>query len=163
MIKMYLEELEQEAKVSKKMLERIPNDHFGWKPHEKSMDIKNLAGHLADLHSWAGLILSTDELDFMNMPYQLEDMNNTAELLNCLEKSLDKSRAQLVPEMEKALNDNWTLRSGETIYDVSPKTKVIRMSLNQITHHRAQLGVYLRLLDIPLPASYGPSADEKEF
>ncbi|HWW41155.1 DinB family protein [Pedobacter sp.] len=163
LIKMYLEELDQEAVTSRKMLERIPEDKFGWKPHEKSMNIKTLATHLADLHSWIGLVLSTDELDFSNMPYQVDDVNTPQELLSLLEKSLAKSRAQLVPENETKLEEKWTLRNADQIYDVSPKYAVIRMSLNQIVHHRAQLGVYLRLLNIPIPGSYGPSADENTF
>lgn len=163
LIKMYLEELNQEAVTTKKMLERIPADKFSWQPHEKSMNIKKLATHLADIYGWISFILPSEELDFANMPYQIDDINTVPELLALLDKSLNRSIPHLIPENESKLQEQWTLRNGEQIYDVSPKYAVIRMSLNQITHHRAQLGVYLRLLDIPLPASYGPSADEAGF
>ena len=160
----YLNELEMEGTTTRKMLERIPDDKFGWKPHKKSMDIKNLSTHLADLAGWPDLILRTEQLDFENMgDYEYPDLNSRAEVLAYFEKQLALSKAALAKATEAELLPNWTLRSGETIYDVSPKGKVIRMAFSQTVHHRAQLGVFLRLLDIPIPGSYGPSADEMEM
>ena len=94
-------------------------------------------------------------------PYQVENVSNTGELLDYFERNLEEGRAYLKEEYADKLHEDWTLRSGDTIYSVEPKIDVLRMSFSQIIHHRAQLGVYLRLLDIPIPGSYGPSADEK--
>lgn len=159
-IKTFLKELNEEAITTRKMLERIPTDKFDWQPHPKSMTIKRLATHIAELPAWIPMALTTDELDFENNPYQQEDLKTTEELLAYFEKSLQSGRSLLKEEHEAVLDKNWTLRSGQQVLSATPKADVIRMSLNQIVHHRAQMGVYLRLLNIPIPASYGPSADE---
>jgi uncharacterized damage-inducible protein DinB len=131
------------------------------KPHPKSMDIRRLATHIAEIPTWITMALTTDELDFENNDYEQKNVNNTQQLLEVFENAIIDGRTHLVPENESKLTEMWTMRSGETIYDRSTKLEVIRMSLSQIIHHRAQLGVYLRLLDIPIPGSYGPSADEE--
>lgn len=159
-IPMLLKEMEQEAQTTRKMLERVPNDKYDWKPHEKSMTIKRLATHIAELPSWVTMALTTSELDFANNPYQPVEINSTSELLAYFERSLADGKAHLEKATEDQLMENWTLREGETIYSTSSKGEVIRMAFSQIVHHRAQLGVYLRLLNIPIPGSYGPSADE---
>lgn len=159
-IKTFLKELNEEAITTRKMLERIPTDKFDWQPHPKSMTIKRLATHIAELPGWIPMALTTDELDFENNPYQQEDVKTTEELLNYFEKSLQAGRSLLNEEYEEVLDKNWTLRNGQQVLSATPKADVIRMSLNQIVHHRAQMGVFLRLLDIPIPGSYGPSADE---
>ncbi len=159
-IQQFSRQLEQEAQTTRKMLAIVPNDKYDWKPHEKSMTIKRLATHIAELPSWIKMALTTDELDFANNPYQQENVSNTGDLLDYFERTLEEGRAYLKEEYADKLHEDWTLRSGDTIYDVSPKIDVLRMSFSQIIHHRAQLGVYLRLLDIPIPGSYGPSADE---
>ena len=161
-IKSLSKELETEAATTRKMLERVPNDKYDWKPHEKSMTIKRLATHIAELPSWIGITLNTDELDFAKNPYTLPDISNTAQLLNYFEKNLTEGKAELAKAREEQLSQPWTLRNGEKIYNTSPKSDVIRMTYCQVVHHRAQLGVYLRLLNIPIPGSYGPSADEME-
>lgn len=155
-----MKEMDQEAQTTRKMLGRVPDDKFGWKPHEKSMTIKSLATHIAELPSWVSMALTTDELDFASNPYQPVDVNTTAELLAHFERSLADGKAHLESANEEQLNDQWTLREGDRIYSTSSKLEVIRMAFSQIVHHRAQLGVYLRLLNIPIPGSYGPSADE---
>lgn len=159
-IQQFSRQLEQEAQTTRKMLAIVPNDKYDWKPHEKSMTIKRLATHIAELPSWIKMTLTTDELDFAKNPYQVENVSTTGDLLDYFERTLEEGRAYLKEEYADKLHEDWTLRSGETIYDVSPKIDVLRMSFSQIIHHRAQLGVYLRLLDIPIPGSYGPSADE---
>lgn len=161
LIQMLLKEMEQEAQTTRKMLERVPNDKYDWKPHEKSMAIRALAPHIAELPSWVALALTTDGLDFATTPYQPANINNTAQLLDLFEKSLAEGKAQLSQATEEELQPLWTLRSGEHLLSVTTKGEVIRMSFSQIVHHRAQLGVYLRLLNIPIPGSYGPSADEQ--
>ncbi len=162
-IKMYLKELEQEALTTRKMLQRVPTDKFSWQPHPKSMTIKRLATHIAELPTWITMAIKTDELDFADNPYQPTDVNTTEELLYYFESSLADGRSELKEENESLLDKDWTLRNGQQIYSVEPKADVIRMSINQIIHHRAQLGVFLRLLDIPIPGSFGPSADDMAF
>lgn len=153
-------ELEAEAVTTRKMLARVPTGKFSWQPHPKSMTIKRLATHIAELPTWIGMTLETDELDFESNPYSPVDVNTTEELLQYFEKSLEDGRKHIRAGREDVLDKPWTLRSGKTIYSTSPKRDVLRMAMSQIIHHRAQLGVYLRLLDIPIPGSYGPSADE---
>jgi len=155
-----LQELNQEAETTRKMLSRIPDDKYDWKPHEKSMSIRQLATHIAELPTWVSYTLNTSELDFAKEPYNPPPINNTKELLEFFEKSLEDGRTRLSKATDEELVPNWTMRNGEEIYSVSPKREVIRMSYSQIVHHRAQMGVYLRLLNIPIPGSYGPSADE---
>jgi uncharacterized damage-inducible protein DinB len=163
LIQMFLKELDMEAKTTRKMLSRIPDDKYDWQPHPKSMSIRRLATHVAELPSWITMTLSTSELDFASSPYKPEVINNTAELMNYFEKTLADGRADLEVAKEEQLSDSWTLRNGEEVYSTSPKSEVLRMTYSQIIHHRAQLGVYLRLLDIPIPGSYGPSADDMSF
>ena len=160
---MLLKEMNREAQTTRKMLERVPNDKYDWKPHEKSMSIRRLATHIAELPSWVSMALTTDELDFANNPYEPVVINNTEELLAYFDKSLADGKAHLEKATDQDLQPNWTMRNGEEIYSVESKADVIRMSYCQIVHHRAQLGVFLRLLDVPIPGSYGPSADEMNF
>jgi uncharacterized damage-inducible protein DinB len=153
-------ELENEAMATRKMLAQVPADKFDWQPHVKSMTVKRLATHIAELPTWIGMTFTTDELDFENNPYQQESVSNTEELLAYFERSVADGRKHLQEGKEEVLDKPWTLRSGKTIYSTEPKREVLRMAMSQIIHHRAQLGVYLRLLNIPIPGSYGPSADE---
>lgn len=162
-IKLFQRELENEAKTTRKMLSVVPNDKYDWKPHPKSMSIRQLASHIAELPSWLGMVLNTSELDFAANPYEAVPIENTAALLEMFEKNLEEARTQLASAKEETLADEWTLRNGEQIYSTEPKADVIRMSFSQIIHHRAQLGVFLRLLDVPIPGSYGPSADDMSF
>ena len=163
LIPLFLKELQDEAAITRKMLERVPFDKFDWKPHRKSMSLDNLTVHIAELSSWPAMTLQTSELDFGKMEYKPTKVNSLEELQALQEKSLTESIAVLENAKEEDLLPEWTLRTGEKIHSRRPKHEVIRMALNQITHHRAQLGVYLRLLDIPIPGSYGPSADETNF
>ena len=163
MIPTFLKELQQEANTTRKMLALIPDDKYQWKPHEKSMTIEQLAPHIAELPTWVSMTLNTSELDFAANPYTSVKVQSTAALLDLFEKSLADGKASLEAAKEEQLSEPWTLRNGETIYSTSEKGEVIRMAFSQIIHHRAQLGVYLRLLNIPIPGSYGPSADDMSF
>jgi uncharacterized damage-inducible protein DinB len=162
-IEILLGEMEQEAQTTRKMLQRVPADKFDWKPHHKSMTLKSLAVHVAELPEWVAMAVTTDELDFAANPYQQAPVSNNEELLEHFERSLTNGRNALQATNKDVLKETWTLRNGKDIYSQRSKLEVIRMSYSQIVHHRAQLGVYLRLLDIPIPGSYGPSADENEF
>lgn len=162
-IQMLLKEMDAEATTTRKMLSRVPDDKFDWKPHAKSMNIRQLATHIAELPSWVTMALTTDELDFATSPYSLPEVNNSQQLIDFFEQSLADGRSHLDSAIEAHLEPNWTLRKGDEIYSVTSKGEVIRMAFSQIVHHRAQLGVYLRLLDVPIPGSYGPSADDMSF
>lgn len=159
----FLEQLELESVTTRKMLSRVPTDKLDWKPHLKSMTMKQLATHVAELPTWIPMTLNTTELDFAKSEYKPALINNREELADYFEKCLAEGKNALEKGKESELENLWTLRNGEQIYDTSPKRNVIRMTLSQIIHHRAQLGGYLRLLDIPIPGSYGPSADEMDF
>ena len=155
-----LKELNSESDITCKMLCIVPEDKYSWKPHEKSMSLKQLATHIAELPGWVAMVLNTIELDFAANPYAPVENNNNAELMDYFERTLEEGRAALNTASESQLDDTWTLRNGEMIFSQSSKYEMLRVTLCQITHHRAQLGVYLRLLNIPIPGSYGPSADE---
>jgi len=159
----FLTQLEEESQTTRKILERVPEQHFDWQPHQKSMTLRRLATHVAELPSWITMTLNTDELDFANNAYQPADIQSNADLMSYFEECLRKGREALQTAKEEELDKPWTLRNADQVYSTSPKGSVIRMSISQIIHHRAQLGVFLRLLHIPIPGSYGPSADEPDF
>lgn len=162
-IEFFKQQLEEEAVTTRKMLSVIPDDKYNWKPHEKSMDIRSLATHIADLPTWITMALTSDELDFATFAYNPPAINTTKQLMDYFETCLQNGRTHLVAENENILDQPWTLRNGTTVYSTTSKREVIRMALSQIIHHRAQMGVFLRLLDVPIPGSYGPSADEPTF
>lgn len=162
-IETLLKEMEREAVTTRKMLSIIPDDKYNWKPHEKSMTVQSLATHIAELPAWITMTLATTELDFGANPYKQKTITNTTNLLQYFEECLAESKTNLQKANEEDLLPLWTLRNGETIYSVEPKADIIRMTYCQIVHHRAQLGVYLRLLNVPIPGSYGPSADDMNF
>jgi uncharacterized damage-inducible protein DinB len=162
-----LPEFEHEMANTRKTLERVPDDKFAWKPHEKSMTLGGLATHLANIPSWTKNTFEQDELDVAppgQPPYRLEEKKSTAEILAAFDENVASARAAL----EAATDENWQgkwslLMGGKTIFTL-PRTAVMRgFVLNHLIHHRAQLGVYLRLLDVPVPSIYGPSADEAGF
>jgi len=152
----------EEGATTRKMLSRVSTDQFGYQPHPKSMDMKRLATHIADLPGWIHMTFTTDEIDFAK-PYEQPSIDTHQDLMDYFEKRYQDGLSTLVPENEEVLNKPWTLRNADTIYSSDPKIDIIRMSLSQQIHHRAQLGVYLRLLNVPIPGSYGPSADENNF
>jgi uncharacterized damage-inducible protein DinB len=162
-IQQLVKELEQEARTTRKMLAIVPDDKYAWKPHEKSMSLQQLATHIAELPGWVTMTLKTKELDFANNPYEAKSISKTKDLLTFFEETLAEAKTDLSKAKESDLLPNWTLRNGDEIYSVSTKAEVIRMTFCQIVHHRAQLGVYLRLLNVPIPGSYGPSADDASF
>jgi uncharacterized damage-inducible protein DinB len=162
-IEMLLKEMDEEAVTTRKMLSCVPNDKYDWQPHPKSMTVRRLATHIADIPSWVEIAIYDDELDFATSTHKEPVINNTDELLKFLDESVAKGKAALEGANEGVLNEQWTLRNGDYIISVRSKAEVIRMAYCQIVHHRAQLGVFLRLLDVPIPGSYGPSADEMSF
>jgi uncharacterized damage-inducible protein DinB len=157
-----LKEFNQEAEITRKMLSRVPDDKFDWKPHPKSMDIRTLATHLADIPYWVTLAIETDELDFNNT-YEIPVLNSTKDVLALFENKYGQAKESLKNADESKFDEIWTMRKGETIFVKNTRYEIIRVSIAQTIHHRAQMGVFLRLLNIPIPGSYGPSADEPSF
>jgi uncharacterized damage-inducible protein DinB len=161
-IKLLLKEIEQEAQITRNLLSIVPNDKYSWQPHPKSMSIMKLTNHIAELPGWLTMVVTTDGLDFAANPYEPTFFSNTADVLEVFENQLADGRANLEAMSETELEKPWILRSGDCVLSAMTKYESIRMTLAQNIHHRAQLGVYLRLLNIPIPGSYGPSADELE-
>ncbi|MBC9909317.1 DinB family protein [Chitinophaga varians] len=159
-IQALLKEMEQEAATTRKMLSRIPEDKYDWQPHPKSMKLLRLATHVAELPGWVTMTLNTSELDFSKGQYSPVVVKDAAELMNYFESTLAEGKQRLAAATPAEMEETWVLRDGDTVFVTQTKAEFIRTSYSQIVHHRAQLGVYLRLLDIPIPGSYGPSADE---
>ena len=161
---LFLPEFEQEMATARKTLERIPEDKLSWKPHDKSMPLGRLAGHVAELAGWAVPTIEQDSLDFMppgQPPFQPTFATSQKQVLEIFDKNAAASRQSIAGASDEHLIKNWSLlRAGQTLLTM-PRFAVLRsFCINQIIHHRAQLGVYLRLNNIPVPSVYGPSADE---
>ncbi|NDI99930.1 DinB family protein [Flavobacterium sp. LaA7.5] len=163
LLHLLLQEMDKEAAVTRKFLERVPVEKFDWQPHPKSMTMKVLAAHIAELPGWVTMAITTDGLDFANNPYQPKDVKSTEELLSFFEENLKSAKETLAVFDSNEFTKGWVLSNSDQILNRDSKYGVIRMTYSQIVHHRAQLGVYFRLLDIPVPASYGPSADDMGF
>ena len=159
-IPLLLKELEQEAATTRKMLSRIPEDKFDWRPHPKCMNIGRLSMHIAELPGWITMTFDTDGLDFAKSGYVAKEATSVKGLLDEFESNFASGKTSLEKAQESELSLPWILRNGDTILQNYTKYETIRVSLAQTIHHRAQLGVFLRLLDVPSPGSYGPSADE---
>jgi uncharacterized damage-inducible protein DinB len=157
-------ELEREAATTRKMLERVPPDAFTWKPHEKSMSLGRLAGHVVELQGIFRAILGQDELDFGSGSYEPFAAENVSELLEAFDKNVANALELLNAQSDEELLKTWRMRNGEKVFFELPRLAAIRsIALNHTIHHRGQLSVYLRLLDVPLPSVYGPTADEPMF
>lgn len=161
-IKKLLKEIEQEAQITRKFLSIIPADKFDWQPHPKSMSIMQLSNHIAELPAWVSMAITTNGLDFHANPYEPNKARTAADLLEVFENSYADGWAHLETATEAELEKPWVLRSGEMVLANMTKYETVRVAIAQTIHHRAQLGVFLRLLNIPIPGSYGPSADELE-
>ncbi len=154
-------ELQQETINTKKILSIVPSDKFSWKPHEKSMSLISLAHHIAGLTGWASMVVNSDELDLATLKSP-KTPDNVQELLDFLDLNLNESVSALEKTTDENLHQMWKLRMGDQVFFELPKIVVIRtMCFNHIYHHRGQLSVYLRLLDVKIPGMYGPSADEE--
>ncbi len=159
-----IKELEQEAKTTRKFLKLVSPDKFSWKPHEKSMEMKRLCVHIAELPGWIDMSINTDGVNFATSDYKPTEVSSTEDLINLLDQSEKKALAALESvKDEDELLKTWTIKNGDQVLQAMTKYEAVRHSYSQTTHHRAQLGVYLRLLNIPIPGSYGPSADDQNF
>lgn len=162
-IEAFTRELEQEAVQTRRMLAIVPADKMDWRPHPKSMDIKTLAAHLAEIPLMIVMGLSHDKWDFMDSPYSPKECNNAEELLAHFDYCVGEAKAALAQSTDDILQNPWVMCAGEQIYAHMEKWETVRHAFGQNAHHRAQLGVFLRLLNIPIPGPYGPSADEMEM
>ncbi len=154
-------ELEQEAQSTRKMLERLPADKLTWRPHEKSMTLGRLAMHLAEIPGWVNATLLADELDFAKMDYKPVEAVSSEEAVKKFDGTLASAIETLKKTDDAEMMKNWTMRNGDQVYFTMPKIAVLRgFVYSHLVHHRGQMSVYLRLLDVPVPGSYGPSADD---
>jgi uncharacterized damage-inducible protein DinB len=157
---MLLPEFDQEMASTRKILERVPDDKFGWKPHEKSMTMGRLASHVAEMANWAAETINRDKLEFSRgtKPYLA---TSTAELLEALDRNVAAGRAAIAGASDEHLAQPWSLVfDGHTVFTM-PRVNVLRsVVMNHLIHHRGQLSVYLRLNDVAIPGMYGPSADD---
>lgn len=154
-------ELKVEAATTRRLLERVPQDSFTWKPHEKSMTLGRLSGHVAELPKFFAAILTQDEIDFSSGNYQPFAPQSTDELVAAFDKNVADALELLGGQSDDVYFKAWRMRNGEKVFFELPRMAALRsMGLNHFIHHRGQLSVYLRLLDVPLPSIYGPSADD---
>jgi uncharacterized damage-inducible protein DinB len=157
-------EFDHEAKTTRRMLERVPEGKWDWKPHDKSMTLKQLTTHIAEMPGWLPMMLQTAELDMAaaGNSFTPANVSNGKELVELFDGNVRKMREALAGATDEVLKETWTLRNGETVIFSQPKAGVVRgMIVNHLIHHRGQLSVYLRLNDVPVPSIYGPSADEQ--
>jgi uncharacterized damage-inducible protein DinB len=157
---MLLPEFDEEMKNTRKVLERVPDDKLAYQPHPKSMTMTRLATHVAELPSWATMTLDRDVFE-MEPGYKPHFAESQAELLQIFDKAAAEARARIAATDDDHWNKIWTFKyAGKTMMEM-PRTAVVRgVVMNHLIHHRAQLGVYLRLNDVAVPGMYGPSADE---
>jgi uncharacterized damage-inducible protein DinB len=156
----FLPEFDQEMANTRKSLERVPEDKFSFKPHTKSMTLGGLATHLATINHWAEAIFGQESFDVSTAPRQ-DELKSRAEVLAAFDKNTATARKAIADSTDAHFMKPWTLKAGDHTVLTLPRVAVVRsFLLNHNIHHRAQLGVYLRLNDVAVPSIYGPSADE---
>ena len=160
-----LPEFDQEMAVTRRILERVPDGKNDWRPHPKSMPLGRLASHVAELPGWVLNSLTKTELDLAPAPGQEWKpmiLDNQAAMLALFDSDRAEARKALEQSPDAAFMVPWSLKRGPAVLMTMPRAAVYRgFWMNHLIHHRAQLGVYLRLLEVPLPSSYGPTADEQ--
>lgn len=160
-----LSELEHEAATTRRLLALIPEDRASWKPHDKSMPLGRLALHLAELPYWAVMTMARTELDMKPAPGQQETprtFESAASLLHVFDENVRNAHKMIELASAEDFNVPWTLKNGNEIIFSLPRMSVLRTwIISHLVHHRGQLSVYLRMLDVPLPSIYGPTADMK--
>jgi len=161
-----LPEFDQEMANTRKTLERVPDDKLGWKPHPKSMAMGDLAQHIATMVGWSVDTMAKDSFDVApgGQPYQPPKLGSRQEILSAFDNGVAKARAAIGGASDEQFMKPWSLLNNGKPMMTMPRIAVIRgFVMNHTIHHRAQLGVYLRLNDLPVPSIYGPSADEGAF
>jgi uncharacterized damage-inducible protein DinB len=158
-----LPEFEEEMINTRRLLERVPDNHFDYKPHPKSMPLGRLATHIAELPGWIKNTLEREVLE-MSGGFQPNIAGSRQELLDIFDKNTSEARSALSGATDNELSKTWTFKFDGKVILSMPRFKVLRtLCLNHLIHHRAQLGVYLRENNIEIPGMYGPSADEMKF
>ena len=159
-----LAELNQEAANTRKMLEVVPEDKFAWQPHAKSMTLGGLAGHIAEIPGWASTMVGKDEFDFADSEFSPAKPETVEALLEDHDRSVAAFNDALAGQDDATLMSSWTMRNGDQVFFSMPCAVAMHgFILNHIVHHRGQLSVYLRQLEVPLPQVYGPTADNPDF
>jgi uncharacterized damage-inducible protein DinB len=157
----FLSEIDQEVATTRKVLERVPEDKPDFRPHEKSMTMARLAAHVAEMPEWAIMTLTRDEMDFDPTAFTPRVMTSSREMLSKFDADVKTMRDALAATADDAMMRTWTLKVGGKTMMAMPRVAVMRnMVINHMIHHRAQLGVYLRMNNVPVPGAYGPSADD---
>ena len=162
----FLAELDSEAAKSRRVLEQVPADKRGWKPHERSMEFGYLSELVANIFSWVELAISQDELDIApkdGSSRRPAPLNSSAELVAALDKGVAKAREALQNTTDAHLDTPWRLLAGGHVAFEQPRSQVIRDTFLHSAHHRGQMTVYLRLLGAKVPSVYGPTADDRSF
>jgi uncharacterized damage-inducible protein DinB len=155
-----LADFDHEMGTTRRLLERLPDDRLSWKPHRRSMSLGGLATHLSSIPTWAGTILNEPSFDLAGAMPHLPEHASRAEILAAFDATVRQTRAWM-DKSDAEYNEQWTLKRGELEMFSVPRAGAFRsFVLHHVIHHRGQLSVYLRLNDIPVPAMYGPSADE---
>jgi len=158
----FIAELQYESGLTKKILERVPLDKSNWKPHEKSMTLGRLATHIAQIPHWISDIIHIDDYDFATRSLNANTAASKEELIQIYQETLDNAVRDLKQMNDEDFNKRWVVRVGDKLmYDTPKKVALRGWAYSHLVHHRGQLSVYLRLLDIPVPGMYGPSADER--
>jgi uncharacterized damage-inducible protein DinB len=159
-----LPEFDQEMAHARKTLERVPEDKMSWKPHERSMTMGRLATHVAEVPGWGTITIHQDSFDLAPPgapPYKAQILESRQAILELFDRNVAASREALSKTTDEQFMRRWTLlMGGNTVFTMSRIAVFRSMIMNHLIHHRAQLGVYLRMNDVPVPAIYGPSADE---
>lgn len=155
-----LQELLLEASVTRLFLEKVPFDKVDYKPTEKSETLGRLAIHVAEIIAWWKNVVEENKLDFID--FEPKEIKSNKDLLKYFDKLLDEAKISLLNTEDTVLQEEWSMVYGDEILFTLPKKQVLRLfCMNHLVHHRAQLGMYLRLLGIKVPATYGPSADNE--
>ena len=154
-----LPEFEQEMKSTRRLLERVPSDKGEWKPHPKSFSLAHLAQLVSWMPGWIGKTLSATSLDLAQSAGYSNESTET--LLELFDKGVSESREAIKAAKDEDYDVEWSLKRGDQVLMTMPRGDVVRQHISHLSHHRGQLTVYLRLLDVPLPSIYGPTADER--
>jgi uncharacterized damage-inducible protein DinB len=156
-----LAEFDREMATTRRVLERVPTDKGTWKPHEKSFALGHLAQLVAGMPGWITMTIRNPSLDLKSgAGYTFQP---TESLVAQFDKNVGEARGELGKVRDEAFDEPWSLKMGDRVLSTEPRGVVVRTHINHLVHHRGQLTVYLRLLDVPVPSIYGPTADERTF
>ena len=155
----WMPEFDEEMKITRRVLERVPSEKGKWKPHPKSFSLAHLAQLLSWMPGWFTNMLQSTELNLAGgQGYSTE---KTEALLEQFDKNVREARAAFMAAKDEDFDVSWSLKAGDNVLMSLPRAVVIRQTMNHLVHHRGQMTVYLRLIDVPVPSTYGPTADEK--